>query len=82
MTARLRERERDPERVEARAEQPEAAERGEQPDAGDGRRQDERQLDERDGERVAREAAGREQVGGRRSEEEDQRLGDQRSSSG
>ena len=37
-----------PERVERPAEQPDAAERDEQADTGDGRRQHERQLDERD----------------------------------
>ena len=37
-----------PRDVERPAEQPEPAERGEQPDPGHRRRQDERQLDERD----------------------------------
>ena len=64
------------ERVQARAEQAVAAERREQADARDGRRQHERQLDEGDGERVAGEAPRREQVGGRRAEEQDQRLRD------
>ena len=39
------------------AEQPAGPDRGQQPDAGDGRGQHERQLDQRDDERAAREAA-------------------------
>ena len=60
-----------------RAEQAEAAEGGEQADARDRRRQDERQLDERDRERAAAEAplASRYAVGVPNSE--DQRLRDQ-----
>ena len=73
----LGERQFDPERAQARAEQAEAAERGEQPDARDGGRQHERQLDERDRERVAQEAARREQVCRRRTEEDDRRLRDE-----
>ena len=50
----LGERDREPERRELVAEQPEAAERREQPDPGDGGRQHERQLDQRDRERRGR----------------------------
>src|SRR5581483_5341000 len=45
---RLREADRDPERLEGAAEEPEASERGEERDPRDGRREDQRKLDERD----------------------------------
>ncbi len=65
-----------PSRVERAAEQPETAEGRDEPDAGDRGRQDERQLDEHDRERAAGKAARREEVCGRRAEEEDERLRD------
>ena len=52
---RLREAHRDAERLERAAEQPEAPEGGEQREPGHRRRQDERQLDQRDRERATAE---------------------------
>ena len=73
----LGERSEMPKSVESRAEQPVAAERDEQPDPRHGRRQHERELDERDRERASDEAPRREEVRRRRPEEEDQRLRDE-----
>src|SRR5262249_40349525 len=70
----LREWKRDPECVERRSEQSEPAERGKQCDAGNRGRKDERQLDERDRDRMAWEPSRRQQVRGGRPEEDDQRL--------
>ena len=66
----------DPEEVEGRAEQPEAAERDDQPDARDRGRQHDRQLDERDRERPALEPVRGEEPGRRRPEGEDDDLRD------
>ena len=60
------------------AQEADATERCEEPDPGDGRREDERQLDQRDDEHPAAEPPRREKVRGRRSDEQDRRLGDQR----
>jgi hypothetical protein len=54
----------------------EPAERGEQADPRDGRRQHERELDDRHGDRVSREALRREQVRRRCPEGDDQQLRD------
>ncbi len=55
-----------------------ATEGREQADPRDGRRQDERKLDQRDHDRAAAKASRGEQVGGRRTEEQDDRLRDRR----
>ena len=69
---RGREDDVDLERVEDVGEQADAArERRQQPDAGDGRRQHERELDERDHERPAAEAPRAEEVRGGRPEQQD-----------
>ena len=65
-----------PRALEAGAEQALTSERCEEADARYGRREHERQLDQRDGERTANEPMCGEQVGSRGAEEQDQRLRD------
>ena len=68
----LRESDRDPQRVELLAEEPEAAERDEQAEPRDGRRQHERQLDDRDDQCPTGEATGGEEIRRRRPDPQDQ----------
>ena len=76
----LREANREAECVDGLAEETLPTEGRQQADPGDGRRQHERQLDERDHERAAAKASRREQVRGRRADDQDDRLGDRASS--
>src|SRR5262249_24897196 len=69
---RLRERKRDADRVEARAEQAESSECREQPDPRNGGRQDERQFDECHRERASSQPAARAQERERRAPHEDE----------
>ena len=57
-----------------RAQQPESAESGQKPEPRYGRREHERQLDQRHDKRMAPKAAACEQIGERRAEEDDQHL--------
>src|SRR5581483_11798055 len=73
---RLREADLQAERVERPAEQSQPAERGEQADARDRRREDERELAERDDQGAAAKPAGREQVRGGRADQKRERERD------
>ena len=73
----LRERDLDPEGVELLAEEPASAEEREQRDPGHRRREDQRQLDERDQDTAAAEALRGQEVGGRRADEQHEEVGDQ-----
>ena len=74
---RLREGNLDAERAERRAEEAKPAEGGQQADPGNGRRQNERQLDQRDRKRAAWKPPRGEEIRSWRTEEEDRRLRDQ-----
>ena len=74
---RLREADGHAEHVERAAQQSEAPEGGKQPDAGDGRGQDERELDQRQHQGAAPESPPGDEVGRRSADEEDDRLRDQ-----
>ena len=72
----LGERDVEPERVDGAAEQAEAPEGGQEPDACDGRWEHEWQLDQRDDEIARSRPAGRDPVGRRSSERDDQQHRD------
>ena len=72
----LREADLDSERVERAAQQAKPAKGREEPDPGDGRRQHQWQLGEREDQRATRKAPGGDEVGGGRAHEQRQREGD------